>query len=121
MPSVWWDSQQVRRPPLGRFSRYPHRLGSHRHRPPSTTAGRRSGDQFNVYVADRLVLPTLTPGQIADIASGRIQLDALIRDFNRRELAFRFAVVTDGATASSVESDIRRGALEAGSPFLNPQ
>src|SRR5262245_47671871 len=33
------------------------RLGSH-------AAGRRSGDQFCVYVADRLVLPTLSPQSI---------------------------------------------------------
>jgi hypothetical protein len=37
----------------------------------SHASGRRSGDQFCVYVADRLVLPTLTQKDIADIASGR--------------------------------------------------
>src|SRR6476619_4874543 len=37
----------------------------------SHASGRRSGDQFCVYVADRLVLPTLTQQDISDIASGR--------------------------------------------------
>src|SRR5262249_21336967 len=37
----------------------------------SHASGRRSGDQFCVYVADRLVLPTLTERDIAEIASGR--------------------------------------------------
>src|SRR5262252_5668774 len=35
----------------------------------SHASGRRSGDQFCVYVADRLVLSTLTQQDIADIAS----------------------------------------------------
>src|SRR5258705_5773497 len=33
----------------------------------SHASGRRSGDQFCVYVADRLVLPTLSKGHISDI------------------------------------------------------
>ena len=45
----------------------------------SHASGRRSGDQFCVYVADRLVLPTLSQEDIAPIASGRHSMDALIR------------------------------------------
>src|SRR5262245_3964595 len=37
----------------------------------SHASGRRSGDQFCVYVADRLVLPTLSQHDTAAIASGR--------------------------------------------------
>ena len=37
----------------------------------SHSSGRRSGDQFCVYVADRLVLPSLSQEDIASIASGR--------------------------------------------------
>jgi hypothetical protein len=40
----------------------------------SHASGRRSGDQFCVYVADRLVLPTLTREEIDQIASGRHRL-----------------------------------------------
>ena len=42
--------------------------------------------QFCVYVADRLVLPTLTTEQIADIGSGRVQLDTLVRAYIRDRL-----------------------------------
>jgi hypothetical protein len=38
---------------------------------PKRASGRRSGDQFCLYVADRLVLPTLSRQDIAAIASGR--------------------------------------------------
>src|SRR6187431_3053538 len=42
----------------------------------SHASGRRSGDQFCVYVADRLVLPALSQDDITTIASGRHQMDA---------------------------------------------
>src|SRR5215831_16490768 len=45
------------------------RLASH-------ASGRRSGDQFCVYLADRLVLPLLMPTDIAAIAEGKHQMDA---------------------------------------------
>src|SRR5215471_5620178 len=41
----------------------------------SHASGRRSGDQFCVYVADRLVLPSLSQEEIASIASARHQMD----------------------------------------------
>ena len=44
------------------------RLGSH-------ATGRRSGDQFCVYVADRLVLPELASHQLSAVASGRLSLE----------------------------------------------
>jgi hypothetical protein len=40
----------------------------------SHASGRRSGDQFCVYVADRLVLPALSPEDIDAIVSGRHQI-----------------------------------------------
>jgi hypothetical protein len=47
----------------------------------SHATGRRSGDQFCVYVADRLVLPTLSQEDITAIASGRHQMDAFVRRY----------------------------------------
>jgi hypothetical protein len=47
----------------------------------SHASGRRSGDQFCVYVSDRLVLPTLTQEDITAIAAGRHQMDALVRRY----------------------------------------
>jgi hypothetical protein len=62
------------------------RLNSH-------ASGRRSGDQFNVYVCDRFVVPALTPGQQRQI---------------------------DGTTVLAAERAVRAGCLAAGKPFLNP-
>lgn len=44
----------------------------------SHAAGRRNGDQFCVYVADRLVLPQPTSEEIEQIAVGRHTIDAFI-------------------------------------------
>jgi hypothetical protein len=82
--------------------------------------GRRSGDQFCVYVADRLVLPALSQKDIADIASGRHQMDAFVRRYIHENLCYRFVMLPDGATAYTVEAVIKSGEWGHGRPFLNP-
>ena len=81
--------------------------------------GRRGGDQFNVYVADRLVLQQLTPEQIVDISAGTLRFDKLIRDYTRGHLSFRFCPSTD---AENIEPMIRAGRWPYGKkPLLNPK
>jgi hypothetical protein len=75
----------------------------------SHASGRRSGDQFCVYVADRLVLPTLSQSEIASIAAGEHQMDAFIRRFIHEHLSYRFVVVPDGAAAFAAEASIKTG------------
>jgi hypothetical protein len=53
-------------------------------------SGRRSGDQFCVYVCDRFVVPALTPSQQEQLAAGGLSLDDLTRRFIRDRLAYRF-------------------------------
>jgi hypothetical protein len=89
------------------------RLNSH-------ASGRRSGDQFNVYVCDRFVVPALTAGQQRQIADGRLLLDQLTREFIREHLGYRYAIHPDGAAALAAERAMRAGSLAAGKPFLNP-
>ena len=86
----------------------------------SHASGRRSGDQFCVYVADRLVLPTLSQEDIAAIASGRHQMDAFVRRYIHENLCYRFVMLADGATAYTVEAAIKSGGWEHGRPLLNP-
>jgi hypothetical protein len=89
------------------------RLSSH-------AAGRRSGNQFCLYVGDRLVLPGLTPEEIKRIGNGTLNLDKLVRAYVRNYLSYRFAETKDSATAMALEKAIRRGCLAAGKPLLNP-
>src|SRR6516164_7519621 len=86
----------------------------------SHASGRRSGDQFCVYVADRFVLPTLTQKEIADIASGRHQMDAFVRRYIHENLLYRYVIVPDGRAALLVEAAIKSGTWEYGRPILNP-
>ena len=88
------------------------RLASH-------AGGRRSGDQFCVYVCDRLVLPGLH-GRLAGLADGSLSLDRETRAYVRASLGFRFVPVPDGATALAREREVRGGRLRAGRPLLNP-
>jgi hypothetical protein len=85
----------------------------------SHASGRRSGDQFCVDVADRLVLPTLTNADIGEIAAGRLPLDGLVRDYIHARLAYRFVQIADVASCYALESQIKRGALAGGRPLLN--
>lgn len=98
----------TRMTPMGLFTR----LASH-------AAGRRSGDQFCVYVADRLVLPSLSRAEMDQIAAGTKSMDALVRTYIKERLGFRFVVTTDGVNALALESRIRKGALGS-HPSLNP-
>jgi hypothetical protein len=86
----------------------------------SHASGRRSGDQFCVYVADRLVLPTMAQEDIAAIASGRHQMDAFVRRYIHENLSYRFVMLPDGAAAYAAEAAIKSGEWEHGRPLLNP-
>jgi len=88
------------------------RLKSHR-------AGRRSGDQFCVYVGDWLVLPTLTPSEIQAISTRAMSFDHLIRDFIQSKLGFRFVETESGSAALELERLARAGSL-GHLPLLNP-
>ena len=83
-------------------------------------SGRRSGDQFCVYVCDRFVVPALTPSQQQLLAGGGLSLDDLTRTFIRDHLAYRFVVTVDGTEAARLQAEVRRGALSVGRPYLNP-
>jgi hypothetical protein len=86
----------------------------------SHASGRRSGDQFCVYVADRLVLPTLSQQDIAAIASGRHQMDAFVLRYIHENLFYRFVMLSDGATAYIIEAVIKSGEWQYGRPLLKP-
>lgn len=91
----------------------PHgRLHSH-------ASGRRSGDQFCIYVCDRLVLPGLH-NRLGEIADGSLSLDGETRAYIRAELGFRWLSVSSPAEAFALETSLQRGGWDHGSPMLNP-
>ena len=94
-----------------RFGLYT-RLASH-------ASGRRSGDQFCVYVADHLVLPRLSADQIDAISRRELRFDNLVKEYIHSNLDFGFAEDDDGEMALESEAMGRRGALGQ-KPLLNP-
>ncbi len=82
--------------------------------------GRRSGDQFCVYVADRLLMSGLSKTQIMEIADGRLSFDRLIRTYIHDHLTYRFVILEAGGQARALETLVRAGSLAAGRPLLNP-
>ena len=83
-------------------------------------SGRRSGDQFCVYVGDRFVVPTLTAQQLEAVGTGELSLDGLVREVVRAELSYRFVAAATAAEALAVERHVQRHGLEGRQPLLNP-
>lgn len=86
----------------------------------SHASGRLSGDQFCVYVANRLVIPTITPQQIPLFASGELRLDHLTKSYIHQYLEYQYAIVDTGTEAFALEEECRRGDTFGVKPLLNP-
>ena len=82
-------------------------------------SGRRSGDQFCVYVGDRLVMPKLGIDQMKGVFSGAYSLDDAIKEFVRSQLSYRYLVVADDPTARAVEKHGLEIAKGQGADLLN--
>jgi hypothetical protein len=81
------------------------RLAAHR-------SGRRSGDQFAVYVFDRFVLGSLTPEQLSAAVAGKRKLDDDVQTFIRERLFYRWWQARDGAEAFALEETLVTAGLE---------
>jgi len=88
------------------------RLASH-------ASGQRSGDQFCIYVCDRLVLSSLH-NRISEIASGDLSLNVATRGYVKTNLGFRWAKMDSGRAALDLERKIQKGETICGKPLLNP-
>ena len=89
------------------------RLASH-------ASGRLSGNQFCVYVANRLVVPSIRPEQKAKFASGELTLDKLTREYIHERFEYQFAFVESSAQAYELERACRNGSTFGVKPLLNP-
>lgn len=90
------------------------RLGSH-------ASGRLSGDQFCVYVANRIVIPQIIDDQKPEFASGSLTLDKLTKTYIHDNFEYQFKIVETQAAAYALESEARRGEVFDVKPLLNPE
>ena len=71
--------------------------------------GSRSGDQFCLYVADRIILGTLNKTDIREITDGVQSIDKRVMKYVRERYAFRYFVTSNGREAKEIETDIKEG------------
>jgi hypothetical protein len=87
----------------------------------SHASGRRSGDQFCIYICDRFVIPDLSADDLAALRHGERLLDERTKAFIHDHLTYRVVITNDGAAARELEARVRRSGLErAGRPQINP-
>jgi len=89
------------------------RLNSH-------ASGRLSGDQFCVYVANRLVIPTLSKDDLPKFRDGELRLDTLTKKYIRDRLDYQYLVTDSSRAAYETESLARCGETFGVKPLLNP-
>lgn len=90
-----------------------NRLNSH-------ASGRLSGDQFCVYVANRIVIPSLDPAMLEQFKDGTMNLDRLTKQYVRDRLEYQYALVESSAEAFAAENLCRNGTVFGVKPYLNP-
>ena len=73
-----------------------------------------------MYICDRFIVPRLSPEQQAQIGTGALSLDRLTRRYIHDKLAYRYVITPTPVEARTLERQVQSGALQAGSPFLNP-
>lgn len=86
----------------------------------SHASGRLSGDQFCVYVANRLVIPSLTPDQLPRFASGELSLDRLTKAYIHSKFDYQYVIVGASEEAYSLERRCCSGVVFGARPLLNP-
>ncbi len=86
----------------------------------SHASGRLSGDQFCVYVANRLVIPSLTPDDLPKFANGELKLDSLTKRYIHDYLDYQYVIVDSSKEAYDIEEKARRGDVFGVKPLLNP-
>lgn len=86
----------------------------------SHASGRLSGDQFCVYVANRIVIPSLLHDDLIRFKDGELHLDGLTKRYIRDNCEYQYAVVESSSEAFSLEKQCKNGLVFGVKPFLNP-
>jgi len=86
----------------------------------SHAKGRLSGDQLNVYVANRLVIPGLEPSQLSRFADGKLTLDLLTRQYIHQHFQYQYLIVDHSKEAFILEKKSQGGEIFGKKPWLNP-
>jgi hypothetical protein len=87
----------------------------------SHASGRRSGDQFAIYICDRFVVPHLSRDEVEALARGERLLDARTPQYIQDHLTYRVVITASGSDARILEARVRSDGLpRSGRPKINP-
>src|SRR5262249_23866284 len=71
-------------------------------------------DDDRVTSCDRLIMPRLSPDELAQLSAGSLSLDAMTKAYVQSGCRFRFVTIVDGQTAATIEREIKgRGLFES--------
>ena len=73
-----------------------------------------------MYVANRLVIPDLSPEQLPKFGTGELKLDYLTKKFIHDHLDYQYVLVESSSEAYEAEDKARRGEIFGQKPLLNP-
>lgn len=90
------------------------RLNSH-------ASGRLSGDQFCVYVANRIIIPSLTQDDLVLFKTATLSLDQLTKRYIRENYEYQYRIFYSSREAFEFERDCRAGEVFGKKPVLNPR
>jgi hypothetical protein len=113
--TVGCQGENLKRRSWGKKKKYGliTRLASH-------ASGRLSGDQFCVYVANRLVIPSLRHEELSKFSTGDHTLDRLTNADIHSRFDYQFAIVDSSKMAYEWEMKARKGLVFGVKPLLNP-
>ena len=88
--------------------------------PESQAKSQLSGDQFNIYVANRFVVPSLNKDQQSQMFTGLMTLEILTQQYIHQHFQFRYLIVNHSKEAFAIERLFQGGYIFNQQPHLNP-
>ena len=88
--------------------------------PESQAKSQLSGDQFNIYVANRFVVPSLNKDQQSQMFTGLLTLEILTQQYIHQNFRFRYLIGNHNNEAFAIERLLRGGYIFNQRPHLNP-
>jgi len=99
---------------IGSTKPYGLRLRLHKH-----ASGKLSGDQFCVYVANRLVIPDLKIDELPLFGKGTLTLNLKVKEYIHKHFSYNFTYTDNEQESYSLEVHIRTEGINKKKSFLN--
>ena len=84
----------------------------------SHASGRTANDQFCSFLANRIVIPSLTNSQITKFRNGSLTLDQVTKKYIRTNLEYQYLLVDNFQDALDLEGYCKRGVIFDQSPHF---